>query len=351
MRVNRKVAEEIIKAGIPAYVPGMSVYNASGDVDATTSGYDYAIRTTTFLAAKTVMQLFYEVDGGLGAFIPIVEGEGAYLEDMRINRQFMLGNSFELARVSTMTGHARIGGVGIANIPITIKYTMFAEGFQYNEMELQKSLRSLNWDLVGGGMTALKKFFDQGVQKVAFLGLADDQTNTPGFLTMPGVTSNTTRITANISGLSATDFQTFVAGVLADYRSNCAETTWPDTFVMPMSDYVGMASAASTTAVLGSKLSYLLQAFKEITMNNSFRILPLAYSNAARNAGYVSANGKNRYVLYKNDVDTLRMEHPVPFTLSPSVRVGALNFETAAVQQISGTVPIKPAEILYYDWS
>jgi hypothetical protein len=349
MRINRKNAQQIVDAGMPEFKPGMEMRNATGDIDVSTAGYDYAIRSTTFRAAKAVLQKFYTVS--LADFVDVVEGEGAWLEDMRVNRQFTMGGDFERSRISTNHGSAKIGNIGIANSPKTIVFNTFAEGFRYNEIELEKSMRALNWDIVGGNMDALKRHFDLGVQKMTFLGLKDEQTNTTGLLTLSDVTANTTLITKAISSMTADEFQSFVKGIVAAYIANCSYTAMPNRFVMPTDDFVGLTSASSSTFPIGSKLDYLTTAFKQATQNADFKILPLAYSIQAKNAGYVATLGKNRYVLYNKDVETVRVEHPLPFTMTPAVRVGALDFECAAMQQASGAVALRPAEIMYFDWA
>lgn len=354
-RVTRQNADAIIEAGVPKFEPGMSLYNAAGDVTDASTGYDYAIRTSTYLAAKSVKQLFYEVQGGIGAFVPVIEGEGAFFEDTRVNREFYMMENFEDARISTMASNSKIAGVSSATAPLTIVFSTFAAGANWNMLELEKAMRALNWDVQASRYTALKKFFDLGVQKLTFLGSKDDSTNTTGLLTMANVNSNTSTITSRVSNLSAADFQTFVGQIVSDFRTNCNQTIWPNRFVMPESDYVGMARAASDSFPVGpSKLEYLTSAFKAMC-GSDFQVLPLAYANKERNGGYVfgsfGGNGKNRYALYRHDPEILRVYHPVPYTLVPAVPVGAMNMETAAYQQVSGAVAINPLGTLYFDWA
>ena len=353
--ITRKSSQAIIDKGDPTLqMPaGLTLYNASGDVSDASQGYDYAIRTTTYLGAKVVQQLFYEVRGGIGEFVPVIEGEGGFFEDTRVNREFYQMENFEDARISTMAGNAKIASVGSSTAPLTITFTTFAAQANWNIMELEKAMKTLNWDVQASRYRSLKKFFDLGRQKLAFFGLKDDATNTPGFLTMPGVNSNTAIITSTLSGLSDTDFQTFVGAVFAAYRTNCNQTVWPNRFVIPESDYIGLGSAASKTFPNITKLEYLERVFKMIC-GDDFKILPLAYANKERNGGYVAGsiggNGKNRYTLYRKEPDILRMYLPVPFTLVPAVPIGAVNMETAAYEQMSGCNAINPAAILYFDW-
>ncbi len=67
--------------------------------------------------------------------------------------------------------------------------------------------------------------------------------------------------------------------------------------------------------------------------------------------GYWATLGTNRYALYRNNPDTLKVDVPVPFTMNPAVPVGSINFEGSLMFQHTGAIFYRPAEALYLDWT
>lgn len=326
---------------------GMTLLNANGDVDASTLGYQYAIQTTTQIRAKVIKQKFYEVP--VAEYLSVIPGTGAWLEDIKTNLTYDVAGSFESGVINNVVGPAQISTVDVGIAPITTKIVTWAKGYQYTVPEVQKALASTQWDVVSSKMEALKRQWDLGVQKVAFLGLKTDLTGVPGLLTNANPTVNTTTIQANISGMSAADFATFVSAILGVYWANSNNTVLPNTFVIPMIDYLGLVAPIASGFPVVSKMTYLLQAFKEATQNPNFQIKGLAYCDAANNAGFVSVSGKNRYALYRNDVDTLAMDLPVDFYLSPAGTANNFQFQGVGAGQLTGVTIYRPAEVMYFD--
>jgi hypothetical protein len=319
--------------------------NANGDVDPTLTGYQYAIRTTTALRAKTIQQKFFEI--APADYVPVIPGEGAWMQEIRSNLEYSISGDFEGGIINTGQNQSQLANVDVAMSNKNAKIKTWAKGYEYSIPELELALASTNWDVVAGKTRALKKNWDLGIQKVTFLGMLTD-TLVPGLLTNSDITIDTTTIPANLSSLSADDFQTFVANVLAVYRRNANFTAWPNRFVVPEDDWTGLATATSAGFPIVDKITYMENFFKKITGRADFRIMPLAYGNAAQNAGFVSANGKFRYVLYNEDAETMRMDIPVPFQfINPTPR--AISFEGAGVGQFTGLVIYRPREVIYFD--
>ncbi len=328
--------------------PGMDLKNANGSVSDQALGYQYTIQTTTFIRAEVIKQKFYEIP--VADFVPVVVGTGAFLEDIKTNLQFDLMGDFESGIQGTASGPTQVAQVEVGTSPKTAKVKTWAYGYQYNTIEVEKALASNNWNVIEGKMGALKKRWDLGIQKIAFLGMHSDAA-VPGLLSNSDITVNTAIITSKISELSADNFQTFVATVLGAYFTNSGSTVLPDTFVMPMADYLGMTAAASSTFPMISKLEYLLKAFREATMNPNFKIKGLAYCDKANNAGFWAALGTNRYVLYRNDAETLKMDIPVPFILNPAATADNFNWNGVSLGQFTGTIIYRNPEVLYFDWA
>jgi hypothetical protein len=166
------------------------------------------------------------------------------------------------------------------------------------------------------------------------------------------VTINTSVITANISSLSSANFQALVANILAAYAANANYTAMPNTFVMPLNDYLGLGTAASSDFPIVDMVTYLENFFKKLTGEKDFKILPLAYAQAAQNAGYINgSSGKNRYVLYRRDPETIKMDIPVDFTLNPAGTANNFNWTGVGAGQFTGAIFYRPAEALYLDHS
>lgn len=332
------------------WMPGMALQNANGDVDPSGLGFDYAIRTTTFIRANVISQKFYTVPPA--DFMSVEVGNGAWMEKITQNIQYNVAGQFETGVINVGKGNTELDLVdaGITTQDSTI--LTWAKGYMWSIPEIQKALASNNWDAVAAKVEALKKNWDLGIQDMAFLGSRSLQASVPGLLTNTNVTKDTTNITANISGLSANDFQTLVAALLGAYFTNSNGTEMPNTFLMPMNDYLGMAAAASAAYPMNSKLEYLLKAFKEITGNAGFKIKGLAYCQSTYNAGRstaLGAAGLQRYCLYNNNAETCRMDIPVDFAIAAPGTADNFYWKGVAYGQFTGCSIYRPAEILYFD--
>lgn len=338
---------EIFNSGaLPAH---LEFRNANGSIDATTTGYQYVIQTTDQIRAKVIEQKFYKVPPA--EYLPVIVGEGAWMEGLKTNAVYDVAGDFETGIISTASAPSQISKVDVALAPISTVLVKWAKGYQYDIPEVSQALAANNWDVVQSKMNALKRNWDLGTQKIAFLGLKGSTSTVPGLYTNSSVTINLTRITASISGLSAANFGTLVAGIIADYFTNSNQTELPDTFLIPMDDYLGLMTPVNPEFPLVSKLQYLEDAFKRITKNPSFKIDGIAYGTAANNAGYINgASGRQRYILYRNDQDTMFMEVPVPFNLTPAGTANNFQFDGVGFGQFSGVTILRIPEVLYFDY-
>lgn len=334
-------------AGIQ-WKPGMKLLNADGNIDSASTGYQYATQTTTFIRQRVVKQKFYEVP--LADFIPVDVGVGAWMEDIKTNLQYDLAGDFEGGIVSVASAPSQLGVVDVATAPINAKVITWAKGYRYAVPEVAKALAANNWDVISGKMQALVKHWQLGIQRIGFLGLQQDLADVPGLLTSPQVTVNTSVITANISSLNAANFQALVSQILEAYALNANYTAMPDTFAIPMADYLGLGTAASSDFPIVDMFTYLENMFKKITGNKDFKIMPLAYGNAAQNAGWINgSSGKNRYVLYRRNPETLKMDIPVDFVLNPAGTADNFNWQGVGAGQFTGAIFYRPAEAIYFD--
>jgi len=327
--------------------PGMKLLNSNGAIDSASLGYQYTTQTTSYIRERVVSQKFYQVP--VADYVPVDVGVGAWMEDIKTNLTYDVAGDFESGIVSVASGPSQLSTVDVGTSPINAKVITWAKGYQYSVPEVSKALAANNWDVVSGKMSALVKNWQLGIQKIAFLGLAQDLANVPGLLSSPQVTVNTAVIAGKISAMTSTQFQALVAAILAAFAANANYTVMPNTFVMPLNDYLGLGAAAAAGFPIVDMKTYLENMFKTITGEKDFKILPLAYGQMAQNAGYWTANGTNRYCLYRRDPETVKMDIPVDFVLNPAGTANNFNWQGVGAGQFTGAIFYRPAEALYFD--
>ena len=308
----------------------------------TQSGYEHALTVLTQIKAQVVKQKFYEINPS--DFMPVVVGEGSWMENLVFNSVYMNADDFESGIVNSSDPFNRKPTTNVEIIAKSIPIVSWNKSFAYSVIQVSQASKG-NVDIVTQLEEARKKNWDLGIQKVAFQG-STTKNKILGLYNAESVSVNTTLITAPLKGLSADNFQAFVSSVLSLYATNTNSTVLPDTFVMPMSDYLGMATAASSSYPLGSKLEYLKKAFQEICGPN-FKITFTAYGDKKR-MGDIGINNY-RYILYRNTPETLEMNIPVAYTTTAFGTANGFDFENVAMGQFSGVFAKRPQEILYFD--
>ena len=117
-------------------------------------------------------------------------------------------------------------------------------------------------------------------------------------------------------------------------------------------DYNGLANlipgSAGTFPV--PMMNYLLDAFKLITRNPNFKILPCAYANESINNSIVGLN-KNRYTLLNYDEDSIRMDIPVDYSNTLQNTLNGFQYQNVGYGQYTGVVAFRPLEVLYFDYT
>jgi hypothetical protein len=309
-------------------------------------GYEVAITTLTTVTKKITEQKFFEI--APADYLPIRVGEGTWSTNLTTFRSFDAADEFETGIINTGGQNARLATADAAVDALNIKVFPWAKSIGYTIFDLEFAAKSGNWDLVAAKEKARKRNWDLGLQRVAFLGARGMNSAGGaclGLLNQAGVTVNTTRITKPISSMTPAELKTFCAGVVEDYRSNCARTTWPTHFVIPESDYNGLAAQASADFPVKSVLELLEEAFQLITRNKSFKILPLAYGDSA-----YSGLGVQKYVLLKYDEESLRMDIPLDYTSTLANSLDNFAFQNAGYGQFTGVLAYRPLEMLYYQY-
>lgn len=315
-------------------------------------GYEVPITTLTTIIKKVSEQKLYEI--APADYLPVKVGEGAWSSNLTTYRSFDIADEFESGVINTGGNNTRQSVADAAVDALNIKILNWAKTIGWSIFDLELAAKSGNWDLVTAKEKARKRNWDLGIQRVAFLGARGNNIGSTasclGLLNQIGVTQNTTLITAALNTLSPANLSTFQQNVVQAYRVNCNYTAYPTQFIVPESDYNGMAAQASSTYPMKSILQLLEDGFKVICRNDNFKILPLAYASAA-NAGpsgtLPSAFATQMYVLLNYQEESLRMDIPLDYTNTLANSLDNFMFQNAGYGQFTGVLAYRPAEMLY----
>jgi hypothetical protein len=200
---------------------------------------------------------------------------------------------------------------------------------------------------------ARKKNWDLGIQRTSFLGangLNGVGGSFLGLLNQPGITNNTTVITQSIGSMTPTQLKTFVGTVVEAYRQNTNRTAYPTHFIVPESDWNSMPSQASADFPVLSTIKLLEDAFKEVTKNAGFQVLPLSYCDAAYHANIPQIAGQQIYVMLNYDEESLVQNIPLPYTATLANSLNNFQFQNVAFAQASGVLPLRSLELMYFTY-
>lgn len=303
-------------------------------------GFEIDITTLTTIMKKVTEQKFFELPPA--DFLPVRVGEGAWSTQLTTYRSFALADDFETGLMGGRTENGRMAQADAGVDALSIPVNNWAKGIAWNLMDLQHAQKAGNWDLVTAKEKSRKRNWDLGIQKTAFLGL---NTANPGLLTQSGITTNTADLTKSLKSMTATELETFVGVVLDLYRTNCARSAWPSHFVIPESDYLGLAKHSDPSYPLLTKFEILEKTFKLLTKNQDFKILSCAYGDTAYNE-----LGATRYALYNYEEESLRMDIPVDYTNTLANSVDNFSFQNVGYGQFTGVKAYRPLELIYFQY-
>lgn len=318
--------------------------NATGDINDSSAGFRYAISTLSFIKAEVTEQKFYEVN--FADFLPVRVGRGNWNDEIFTNLSITSGGNFAQGIVDT-SGNNRFATMDAAVSQKSQAVKFWAKQIVYNIGEIQQALQANNWDPIMEKERSRKINYDLGLQEVAFLGLQGFSTIT-GLLNNADATVNTSLITEAIGDMDATEFNTFVGALISAYFTATASTAMPTHFVIPFTDWFKLSQL--TAGTVGTypypKLKYLMDAFTAQTMNPNFKILPLAYCEAARNTA--AGINKQCYALYRYDPRTMLMEVPISYTTTAVGTQNNFSFQNIGYSRFSGMGLFRNLELLYF---
>ena len=313
-------------------------------------GASQSITTLTAILPTIIEQKFYEIP--VADYVPVEVGTGNPFSATLFNwTTGIKGGDFETGLMNMASNDSQKVGDDIFVEPISRKVISWKKDVNYNIIqEATFSAGTQNMDLIKAKYQARKKEYDLGIHKMAFFGLSSNTTDFAGLLNMSNVNINTTLIAKALKDMTAAEFNTFIGSVVEAYRVNCGRTAYPDTFLIPESDYNGLVNQMSETYPLRTKLDVLTQALKEVTMNPNFKILPSAYAMAAYNSTITGLN-KTRYVLYRKAPDSIILNVPLDFTVTLPGTANGFDYTSAAYSRFTGVTALRPLEVLYFDYS
>ena len=305
-------------------------------------GLEKTITTLTQIIADVQHQKFYTVAEPLTSYVPIEMGTGAYGKQLFQYAVAQVGDNFEAGIIQPGNGINKD-----ANIDITIDGTSIRNNFWRMKYEATKEIlesarvNAQTFSYIEEQERARLKTSQLGIQKILFKG-TDDGLNT-GLLNNPDVTVNTSLLPANISAMSITQLTNFAKTAISTFFTNSNSTTFPNTWLMPTSDYMSLGVPINPEFPIGTIREFLERAFIDAGAPADFKILHTVYNNTA------SSTGAGRHVLYNRDSDVLTMYVPKPYTPYPLYPVGSLDMISDAEMQFTGVWVKRPAEVLYMD--
>lgn len=311
-------------------------------------GYEVAITTLTTISKKITEQKFFEIPPA--DFMAIRVGDAPFSTNITTYRSFDVAEDFETGIINTGGQNSRLATADAAVDALNIKVFPWAKSIGYTIFDLEYAAKSGNWDLVAAKEKSRKRNWDLGIQRIAFLGARGLNSGASGtcfgYLNQPGVSINTTLITAPLKSLDPTDLQTFCGSILEDYRNNCQRTAWPDIFQIPESDYNGLAETSSPTFPIKSQLQVIEEMFQTITKKKTFKIMPCAYGDAQ-----YSGLANQVYTLSRYDEESYRMDVPLDYTTTLANSLDNFAFQNAGYGQFTGGLAYRPLEMRYYQFA
>jgi len=314
-------------------------------------GYEINITSLTAIARRITEQKFFQIRPS--DYIPVRAGEGAWSSNIVTYRSFDVAAEFETGVVNLGANSTRLAEANTAVDSVPVQVFDWGKSIGWSIPQLQKAARSGNWDLVTSLEKARKRNWDLGIQAIAFLGMGNgSNSQCLGLLNQQGITTQATPsfLSKPISKMTTAELKTFTQTIVEQYRSNCQRTTFPTHFVIPESDYNGIASTASPDFPIKSTLELLQETFRTICMNPDFRILPLAYADGAY--GIYKNLPVNQqlqiYTLYRSDEESLRMDIPVPYTTTVPNSTDNYTLQNVGYGEYTGVMAYRPLEMMYF---
>ena len=305
-------------------------------------GMEQVITTLTQLVAGIQRQKFYTVQGSLTDYVPVEMGTGAYSTNIVQTAIAQVGDNFETGIVQPGNGINKDANIDIVVDNISIRNNFWRMKYQATKELIEMARRNvINFSYIDEQERARLRTFQLGIQDVMFRGTSDGLNR--GLLNQDEVTVNTSLLPADIASMTLEQYTNFAKTAIATYFANTNSTVFPNTWLMPTSDFMALGVPVNPAYPIGTVREFLENAFRQAGAPADFRILHTVYNQTA------GANGQARHVLYNRDSDTLTMYLPKPYTPYPLYPAGSLDMLSDAEAQFTGVWVKRPKEVLYMD--
>lgn len=308
------------------------------------SGYLQTIDTLTEISSKIIEQKFYTIKN-IPDFIDIEIGRGGFAEKIMNWVTYDVAGDFETGNYGNNIDFERTASVDTLIDNKIFHRQKWKKSVTYNLTDEEQENITKIINLIEAKETARKRNFDLGLQKTIFLG-SDINPNITGLLNNNEVNVNTTLITKPLSSMTEIEFNNFIQLFLNLFFENSDNTTMPNTFVLPTSDYNGLSSQMSPSFPIKTKLQVLQEALSQVVAGYGvmdFKILPVAYANASKNS-----SGLNIYALYNKNEDTLIYDLPINYTSTGFNTPNNFDFQNIAYAMYGSVNVLRPKEMMYF---
>ena len=324
------------------YKQRFRINNAAAFATPNAYGLEKTITTLTQIVADVQRQKFYTVAEPLTSYVPIEMGTGAYSKQLFQYAVAQVGDNFEAGIIQPGNGINKDASLDITIDGVSIKNNFWRMKYEATKEILEMArVNAQTFSYIEEQERARLKTSQLGIQKILFKG-TDDGLNT-GLLNNANVTVNTSLLPANLSAMNITQLTNFAKTAINTFFTNSNSTTFPNTWLMPTSDYMSLGVPINPEYPIGTIREFLERAFTDAGAPADFKILHTVYNNTA------STTGAGRHVLYNRDADVLTMYIPKPYTPYPLYPVGSLDMISDAEMQFTGVWVKRPQEMLYMD--
>lgn len=324
------------------YKQRFRINNAAAFATPNAYGLEKTITTLTQIVADVQRQKFYTVAEPLTSYVPIEMGTGAYSKQLFQYAVAQVGDNFEAGIIQPGNGINKDASLDITIDGVSIKNNFWRMEYEATKEILEMArVNAQTFSYIEEQERARLKTSQLGIQKILFKG-TDDGLNT-GLLNNANVTVNTSLLPANLSAMNITQLTNFAKTAINTFFTNSNSTVFPNTWLMPTSDYMSLGVPINPEYPIGTIREFLERAFTDAGAPADFKILHTVYNNTA------STTGAGRHVLYNRDADVLTMYIPKPYTPYPLYPVGSLDMISDAEMQFTGVWVKRPQEMLYMD--
>lgn len=309
-----------------------------------TAGIEQTIQTTTQIVAGVVNKLYYKLMGQkLSDFVKIEVGTGAYSNNLFQYASAYVGSPFKAGIINpTATGINADASSNIKIGALTIPNNFWRMKYEIGQELIGMAARNAEtFSIIEENERSRKEIFDLGLQEVTFKGLNDGKSY--GLLNQPGVTVNTTLMTAELDAMTDAQFQTFLATAPGAYAANSNGTIMFNRMLVPQKAFLALQQPYGSFGE--TRKTILERAFQGI-VGDDFKIVHATYCTGATAGGNAS---KGRYVFYNTDDRNLTMYLPKPYTPHPLFPQGALDMISDAEAQFATPYLKRVESMLYAD--